>query len=159
MEVGNGTFYLPKRLTLIDGRGKEETFVFSKQNRFHVIGYLPSRRDGRFEVLAMMTDGSLVLKAKNGEEIMFNPAGRFKKVRARVVKGLSQGAYKVAFKYEFRKGMARIREARLLRQGRSTPLYAVNYGYDSAGRLCEVKTPSGRKLVRYTRGKVMVAQR
>ena len=147
VEVGNGKLFIPKKLRLVHGKVKEEAFVFSKHNRFHVIGYFPSSHVSRYKILAMMTDGSFVLKAKDGGKIIFDSAGRFQKMQVRVVKGLSQGGYKVEFSYNFHEGMARINEARLVRQGQSTPLYAVSYGYDSKGRLCEVNTCRERKAV------------
>jgi len=151
-----------KNVKLIDFiNGKDEIFVFNQNNRYGIVGYTPiDEGRSKYTYLALLTDGSSILADRYGNEISFDPAGRFNEIRAWVVKGLSQGNLQVEFDYEFKNGQHRIKKARVIEKDKPTTLYAVNYEYGQDGRLSKVITPFGGVVeIKYDKEKVMVTQR
>lgn len=153
---------LPKNMRVVDViNGKEEVFVFNNKNKYKIAGYTPlNENNSKYKILAIMTDGSYDLIDKQGNEVSFDPAGRLNRIRARVIKGLSQGNYKIKFDYEFNNGGPGIKEAHVLKGDQSTALYAMKYEYDNDGRLSKVLTPAGKDMeIKYDEQRVIVAMK
>jgi YD repeat-containing protein len=153
---------LPKNMRVVDViNGKKEVFVFNNKNKYKIAGYTPlNENNSKYKILAIMTDGSYDLIDKQGNEVSFDPAGRLNRIRARVIKGLSQGNYKIKFDYEFNNGGPGIKEAHVLKGDQSTALYAIKYKYDNDGRLCKVFTPAGKDMeIKYDEERVIVAMK
>lgn len=153
---------LPKNMRVVDViNGKEEVFVFNNKNKYKIAGYTPlNENNSKYKILAIMTDGSYDLIDKQGNEVSFDPAGRLNRIRARVIKGLSQGNYKIKFDYEFNNGGPGIKEAHVLKGDQSTALYAMKYEYDNDGRLSKVLTPAGKDMeIKYDEERVIVAMK
>ena len=152
---------LPKQLKLVETQsGREEVFLLNQDNRYNIVGYTPVDKESRYTILAVMSDASFVLHDKHENQIAFDPAGGFDQIIARVVKGLSQGDHEIKLDYEFNEGQFRIREARVMRKGLTTTVYAAKYEYGSDGRLSKVILPTGQEAaITYDKERVMVAVR
>jgi len=119
--------------------GFEEVLSFSERNRCGIAGYIPDEPErSPYTILALMSDASYVLSRKDGLEITFDPSGRFNSLKARVIKGISQGAYHVAFAHDYINGQPCITEARVEKENQSAPMYTLQYGYDQEGKLCSI---------------------
>jgi len=138
---------LPAKMKLVDiGNGKEEVFVFNENNRYKIGGYIPiNEKKSKYTILALMSDASFALGTKTDSEIAFDPAGRFKDIRASVVEGFSQKDHEVKFDYDFKNGQHRIKEARVKKKENGDTLYTIKYQYDKEGRLCKIITPTMRQ--------------
>lgn len=136
---------LPERLrvkSLTDESSEE--FIFTEDKA--VVGYAPvDPRTSRFEFLALMSDLSYRLVAKNEDEMAFNQSGTFEKLISTseqcLVKSMSSGNYTVEFGYTLNKvGKPVIAEASLVKAGASEPQVTMQYSYDSEGRLSAATT-------------------
>jgi hypothetical protein len=141
-EFANVRLY--RRLKVINQiTGGEEAFSFSERNRYGIAGYMPDEAErSPYTLLAIMSDESYILSCKNGMKISFDPAGRFDSLKAKVIKGISQGAYHVAFVHDYKNEQPCITEARVEKKNQSATVYTVQYGYDQEGKLCSVASDS-----------------
>lgn len=120
--------------------------MFARESKYGIAGYVPANESSsRYTILAIMTDGSLILNDQRGNEISFDPAGRLKGIRASVVKGLSQGDYKIELDHELIHGEPRIVEARATQGDHAGTLCVVKYEYGQDQRLARVVTPALQK--------------
>jgi hypothetical protein len=134
--------------------------VLNRDNKYNIVGYTPVDKDSRYMILAVMSDASFVLHDKQENQIAFDPAGGFDQITASVMKGLSQGDHEIKLDYEFNAGQFRIREARVMRKGLTTTVYAAKYEYGQDGRLSKVILPTGQEVaITYDQERVMVAGR
>jgi len=135
---------IPRRMKVIDLiNGESEILVFSDKEK--IVGYVPENKENsKFQILAILTDASFRLLDKEGKEVAFNPAGEFEAMGVSgypLVKSISQGKYKVDFKYIIdNKGRLIIASAYLRAENEEKSIYMVNYQYDTDGRLVSVKT-------------------
>lgn len=135
---------VPPRMELVDLiGGGSEILVFSDRGR--LAGYTPtSAGTGRFEFLALMSDGSFRLRDRAGQEIAFTPSGVFAGIApagdAQMIRTVSDGTRHVTFTYTLdRAGHLRIASARLATDSATPPPPVVVYRYDEEGRLMEAR--------------------
>ena len=142
--------FIPKFMRVTNfASGYSETLIFSKDERY--VGYVPLKpKPSRFEILALMTNGSFRLADKDENEIAFDSAGNFASFIASgkeaVPCSLSMENQRIAFTHTLDgQGKLRIASARLLESGKKKeneprrPYYVVKYEYDTEGRLCSAK--------------------
>lgn len=135
---------VPRKMRVTDMvHNISEVLTFSAEGP--LAGFVPEDKSkSRFDMLAIMTDGSFRLVDKAGNETELDPAGEFNWMavspEAHVVKSVSQGAHEVCFNYTIdNQGKVRIAGAKLLEpQSGQGPTYAVHYDYDGEGRLCSI---------------------
>jgi len=129
----------PARLEVVDlANGKSEILVFKKEG--DIAGYIPeNKKDSRFRILAIMTDASFRLLDRHGNEMSFDSAGDFDSCESTgkpVIRSISQGRYRVDFKYTVDPdGNLIVSASYLTAENENMPIYIVHYQYDSAGRL------------------------
>ena len=135
---------IPRRLKVKDlVHGDSEVFVFSDQR--DIAGYVPEdEQTSEYQFMPFMSDASYRLIDKSGNEVVINPGGTFKGMIINpgnpVVKSISQGNYKVSFKYTIDKSRGVIiASANLSEKGKLKPVYIVRYQYDDEGRLAKVE--------------------
>lgn len=160
VEVLNVT--LPKRLRLVDEKGHtHEVFSFASGDKHDLVGYTPENETtSQYSFLSLLTDGSFLLKNKNGNQTRFNAGGGFEKMTVGVVKAISQGKHKVEFDYQYNGREFGISTARMVTDGVTAPLYQVMYYYGDDGRLEKVRRPAGEEvMIKYKKGRIELASR
>ncbi len=142
---------IPRRMKVTHlGSGGSEELVFSDKGR--IAGYVSAdEQRSRYRILALMSDASFRLADKEGNEMVFDPAGGFDKLAVapnrRLIKSISlgsQGDQRVSFRYTIdRGGNIRIAGAHLSASAEDAKLtFAVNYQYDDQGMLYRVTAPA-----------------
>lgn len=131
--------------------GGSEVLTFSDSGP--IAGYKPTDAGkSRFQILALMSDGSFRLLDKAGNETAFSPSGEFDRMAAfperPMVRAISQGEQKVSFAYTLDpSGKVQIAGAHLSEGEGGKPTYVVHYRYDGEGRLASVER-SGNPVAR-----------
>jgi hypothetical protein len=141
--------FLPKFVKVINTvSGYSEIMVFSDEGRY--VGYMPTRKkESRYRILALMTNGSFRLVDKDENEIAFDVSGDFKYFVASgmdaVPCSLSMDNQAIVFSHTVDgSGKLRVAKATLCRQPKedgkkSKPTYVIHYDYDHEGRLCRAR--------------------
>lgn len=134
---------IPKRMKITDRiHGDSEVLTFS--NKGELAAYIPGNPEkSKYKMLAMMSDASFRLIAKNGNQAVISPSGQFDKMafERRIIRSIAQGNRKLSFNYTVDKsGDLIIASANLFQSEEDTkPTYVVRYQYDEEGRLFSVK--------------------
>ncbi|HEY6182745.1 MAG TPA: hypothetical protein VIW67_10890 [Terriglobales bacterium] len=128
---------VPKLLRLHDsGTGNEQVFGFSNDNPSKAARYTPTNAgNSDYQFIALMTDGSFVLKHRSGTEIDFDAGGRFSYLVVDILQKMIQPPYEVRFEYDVSHGQYRIATARVFDQKSNKPLHAIVYNYSRSGVL------------------------
>ena len=136
---------LPQRIQVTDlVHGNSEALTFSTKGS--IAGYVPA--DGsasRYDILAILSDGSFRLADKQGNESMFDGAGKFQGMivdaERQLVGSLSVDNRVIAMRYTI-DSVGRLIIARAqLSDGASPPTDVVRYAYDMDGNLTSVSKP------------------
>ena len=140
-----GKVKVPSRFVLSDHRsGSQEIFTFDKRPSHRFTGWLPqSGTASNYKFMALMTDGSLRVEDRDGDDLEFDPAGRFRGISLPVLRALRQDDRRVELDYEYHNGRFRVRQARVMKEGLSASLYSIGYSYAPDGRLASVTGPDG----------------
>jgi ankyrin repeat protein len=94
--------------------------------------------------VALLSNGSFSVEERDGNEIHFEHDGKFDNVTVPVLRGLRQGEERIEFEYEYREGQFRVRHAKVMQEGLSSPPYSIRYDYAPDGRLATITGPDGR---------------
>ncbi|MBL7040046.1 MAG: hypothetical protein ISR77_15520 [Pirellulaceae bacterium] len=141
---------IPKSVTVNDLlHGRSEALTFSDKGQ--IPGYVPDHENtSRFRVMAILANGGLQLVDRHGNEIRFDPGGRFESMLPapdrRMVRSISMGGQKATFNYTINHegqvviASAALSEAKLA----AIPTHVVRYEYDAQGRLNRVCRPEQR---------------
>lgn len=137
---------LPERMKLIyKGKGSEEIFLFSKDNKYGIIGYLPLHEDvSKYTFMALMSDGSFILEDSDNSQYSFNSAGQLESVSIEAVESMTQDDRTINFEYELDKTGLRINRAIVRSLGSGKNLYHINYQYGDDGRLISTVDSEGK---------------
>ncbi|KAA3609117.1 MAG: hypothetical protein DWQ01_09875 [Planctomycetota bacterium] len=144
---------LPREMQIVDAYGAEEVLTFDETK--DIAGWRPVEpQASRFQVLAILTNGSFQLLDNHGNEIAFDSAGRFDRFRvsaeAALPKKLTMGRHSISFRYQLdRRGNVAIQSAWVSMEDEDgPPLYVVDYQYDDADRLRvrSLQTASGEPV-------------
>ena len=138
--------FVPNQLSFKLGSSDAgETFTFS-QDRYNIAGYIPDDEEkSRYKMAALMSDGSLRLVEKNGQEHNFDDTFVYEESQAEGIASYSLGDLQIRFEHEIRKGHALIVKASLFRQDSETPFLVLDYHYDRNGRLCQIERKDEKK--------------
>lgn len=136
-----GTAFFPRQMKVLNlVAGSEE--MLELENGSDFICYKPKAgQNSEFGVLAVMADSSFRLIDKEGNEIAFDGAGKFRGAtfssNRRMVSSVSMGRQRVVFRYTVdRQGRMVIASLRFYPgTGGGEPAYVVRYSYDEAGNL------------------------
>ncbi|HVR08689.1 MAG TPA: hypothetical protein VMW75_11640, partial [Thermoanaerobaculia bacterium] len=147
---------VPRRVAVVDMHGRSEQLRFGSTG--NIVGYVPEDRESRFELLALLSDGSFQLRDKHGNETRFDGRGNFAgmilPVLSQPVSAMEMGSHRVVFRFAIdRLGHLIIDSAWILPiEPGSKPLYVVSYKYDDAGGLARValETPEGKPVLAAT---------
>jgi len=144
-EIAGGKVKVPARLILSDERNvSQEIFTLDKRPSHRFARWLPqSGAASNYQFMVLMTDGSFRVEARDGNELVFDPGGRFRGITVPVLRALRQDDQRIELDYEYHNGQFRVRQARVMKEGLSASLYSIGYGYAPDGRLASVTGPDG----------------
>lgn len=145
---------LPKRLKVTDllhDHSEELTFCDKKGTA----AFVPKDTEtSRFQQLALLSNGGLLLADNHGNEVRFDPRWRFDSMRPALdcdmVRTISMGNRKTIFNYTIsHDGRVVIASAALSEDSRyARPTWVARYEYDQEGRLCRVRRPESTVAAR-----------
>jgi hypothetical protein len=150
---------LPKRLLVQDMYGRSEQLTFGDDQ--DIVGYVPNDRGkSRFEILALLSNGSFQLRDKQGNEVKFGADGHFDGMilptATQPISGFEMGRHRVVFRYSIDRLGHVITESAWIspNEAGSKPLYVVSYKYDDQGSLARavLETPEGKEVLARSRG-------
>jgi hypothetical protein len=122
--------------------GTTETLSFKDGE---IAGYVPDNPQSTCRILAIMTDGSFQMLDTQGNEVAFDPSGRYMwmlpSVDKPVIKSVSSRNHKVDFDYSVdNTGNLLIASADVVEtSGNNRQLLDIKYRYDESGRLCNIE--------------------
>ncbi|MCS7305598.1 MAG: hypothetical protein NZ602_10890, partial [Thermoguttaceae bacterium] len=144
---------LPKRVRITDQiHQTSEVLAFDPQH--NPVGYVPEKKaDSRYRLLALVSDGSLHLVDRHGNQVRFTAGWDFEAMLPSpdrpLVRSIQMGGQKVEFAYTLSPdGQMVVAMGKLIQTGpqqAETAICTLRYEYDTQGRLCNVvrHSPAG----------------
>jgi hypothetical protein len=139
---------LPKRMAVKNlVNGTKEILVFNGEGR--IAGYKPDAgASQRYEMLAILSDGSFRLALKTGHEIAFDAGGTFERFlrnsKRAVVKSMSMGDQSATFDYTVDASGELVTNSATVSEAASRNALLIRYEYDEEGRLAGVSRAPAR---------------